>query len=113
MKHLTIILAMILSLSFLPSCEDDDKDDNPPNVNINAGPCDDGLTLTEASALNFAKAMGICKTSSGGSDWGLVSAEFVRANGTVIQVNSQYGIMESFGDNNAAHNGSNMVVMST
>ncbi len=112
MKNLTLAMALITSLFFFPGCKKDDKP-NEPNVNINPGPCDDGLTLTESQAINFAKALGICKTSSGGSDWGLVSANLIRANGTVIQINEQFGIMENFGANNSTHNGSRMVVMST
>src|SRR5690606_24679838 len=71
--------------------------------------CDSGLSAS-GDPTAHAKAMGICKAASGNS-WGLVSAEFVQADGVTSCSDSlQRRIMTSFGSGNTPTAGSAMSV---
>jgi hypothetical protein len=116
MKRNSIIVFTVLfsSLIFVFACEKD-KDDDPqtPVENINPGPCDSTLNLVEADALKAAQALDVCKMSFLTTEWGLVSVEYTRANGSVMPVNNQFGVMNKFGTNNNPVKGSNLLVLST
>ncbi len=93
---------------YVPVDEDcDGTADNPPPAT-----CDDALTLTSSDAFDAARAIEICKSAADGK-WGLVSAQWVRANGTVTAHSNQYGISPQFGPNVPARQGSNLFVMSS
>jgi hypothetical protein len=111
---LLVTLSLIAALSFTISCKDD-KDDDPQPVaeNLNPGPCDENISLTETQAIRAAQAADFCKLATSALDWGLVTATFIRANDTEIPVNNQIGIMQNFGPNNTARKGQRMLVMST
>jgi hypothetical protein len=109
---INILIAVMLTLG--SSCKDD-KDDDPqqPVENLNPGPCDEGLNLAVSEVLHVFKAIDICELSSEPTDWGLVSASFIRADNSEIAPTVQYGIMDKFGDNNKPRKGNRMLVMST
>lgn len=93
---------------YVPVDEDcDGTADNPPPVS-----CDDMLTLTSSDAFDAARAIELCKSATDGG-YGLVGAQWVRANGTVTAHNNQYGIMPDFGANVANRVGENMFAMSS
>lgn len=93
---------------YVPVDEDcDGTADNPPPAT-----CDDALTLTSSDAFDAARAIEICKSAADGK-WGLVSAQWVRANGTVTAHSNQYGILPDFGANVANRVGENMFAMSS
>jgi len=115
-KTLPLSVLILFCFIFIQSCKDDDNDaDTPqqPVENVTMDPCDQTLNLVESDAVKAAQAFDLCKLSSGGSDWGLVSATYIRASDVVLPVNSQYGIMNAFGNNNTPRKGQNLFVMST
>jgi len=109
-------LALLLALLTVVACKKDDPPappPAPPAVDLNPGPCDQGLELASAAAMDAAKAMDVCKFASSATDWGLISVNFIRANGDVIPVSTQFGIMPAFGTNNVPQRGERLWVMST
>jgi len=97
----------------LPDPVDEDCDgtiDNPP------GPCDEGIALEDVDPLNGARVIELCKTASlDGTDWGVVGAAYVRANGDAITNTSwpQIGVQTNFGTHVAPTNGYNLLVLSS
>lgn len=78
------------------------------------GTCDDGLALDDADPLHGAWAIDICRQASGPSDWGLVSAGYVRASGLpVTGPSSQFGIQSNFGSIVTPRGGARMLALST
>ncbi len=79
-----------------------------------APPCDAGLAL-DGSAEDAAKAIEICKVSTKVTEWGLVQAEYVRANGNPYgsQEALQHGILANFGTNVAPRAGDRLVAISS
>jgi hypothetical protein len=93
---------------YVPVDEDcDGTADNPPEAN-----CDEGLALTSSDPFDAARAIELCRSAADGK-WGLVGAQWVRANGTPTAHNNQYGISPQFGPNVAARSGDHMLVMSS
>jgi hypothetical protein len=82
----------------IPDPSDEDCDGNIDNV---APPCDAGLALDSNDPYHAAAAIGLCKTSTGVGDWGIVDAAYVRANGVAAgaNANQMHGIMQFFGPN--------------
>jgi hypothetical protein len=83
----------------IPTPADEDCDgtiDNPPPPT-----CDVGLALDSTNAMDAAKAIELCKTSTGVKSWGVVTADFVRANGNPIgtQNPAQHGLLPNYGPN--------------
>jgi hypothetical protein len=79
-------------------------------------PCDMGLIYTDTAALNAAKAMEICtQATPGGNDYGVLQANWVRANGTPAAPASQlaFGIQQNFGTNVPTQRGENMLMLSS
>ncbi len=94
----------------IPPPADEDCDgtvDNPPM------PCDTGLALDSTSATDGAKAIELCKTASGPKDWGVVSAAYVRADGTPAAPSLQFGILPNFGPNVATRKGASLLGLSS
>jgi hypothetical protein len=64
--------------------------------------CDTGLTSDTANAVDFAKALGVCRTTTENPPknqrtWGLIEAKLVRADGTAVVDNRAHSIRASFG----------------
>jgi len=76
------------------------------------GTCDSGLALADTDPLNGAKAIDLCRPSEDASDWGLVGADYVRANGSPSTSTLQNGLMAAFGSN-APQAGTSMLALST
>lgn len=94
----------------LPGNNIDENCDGTPD-NEPTG-CDASLSAT-GDAATHAKSLGLCRVASGNS-WGLVSASFVRANGTTACTDpKQYHIRTSFGSGNTPIAGSSMSVFSS
>ncbi len=89
---------------------DEDCDGTADNV---AGPCDQGLALNASSPLDGARAIELCKQATNDKDWGIVSAQYVRANGTPVTANEQVGIFSTFGANVDPRAGSSMLSLSS
>ncbi len=89
------------------NCDDDGDGtvDNPPN-------CDTGLSMT-GPAADFAKAIGLCKTSSGGS-WGVVSATYTQGyKSNKAPDANQHGILTKFGTKIKPRQGSALGALSS
>lgn len=96
----------------IPDPSDEDCDGNIDNV---APPCDAGLALDSNDPYHAAAAIGLCKTSTGVGDWGIVDAAYVRANGAAAGANSNqmHGIMQFFGPNVSPLEGDRVLVVSS
>lgn len=65
-----------------------------------------------ATAAELARAMGICKSSAGDGDWGLVDATLTLADGTGQPASEQVGVLERLGGVVPATEGPTMAVLS-
>ncbi len=111
-----------------PPAVDEDCDgviDNIPQ------PCDDGLSVDDPAALNGARAMELCKISSGPNDWGIVEAKWVLPDGSEPPPTQSdpdcndppasladtfhlgHGILDGFGPNVNVQAGSRMLALSS
>lgn len=97
-------------MGVIPEPADEDCDGLVDNV---APPCDAGLSLTSTDPYDAAAAIGLCKLSSGVGDWGIVSAQYTRANGNGVNAPSQHGLMGTFGTNVSPLEGDSLLVLSS
>lgn len=75
--------------------------------------CDDGLPVAANDAFDGAKAMGLCKkATANGVEWGVVSAKWVKPDGTVLSDLDGVGVLGKFGVN-ASQAGKSMLVLSS
>ena len=84
----------------------------------NEDQCDDGLALTSTNAMDFAKALGLCKTAKAGATgkektWGVVSAALTTTDGKALPGGRQFGIQTAWGSAIKPRGGKSMVVLST
>jgi hypothetical protein len=81
----------------------------------NAKPCDQGLALDDVVASDAAKAIELCATATmADRKYGVISAAFVRADGTAFATPGlQVGIQSAWGTNVKAQGGQNMLAMSS
>lgn len=76
--------------------------------------CDDGLILAEPDPMRAAQAIDLCKTAdANGKDWGVIYAHFVRANGDVMTITPNIGMLSNFGPNVQPRDGSRMLGLSS
>lgn len=109
-------------------CDDQDPNRNPGALDTlgngidedcNGAPddapvgCDAALaTIADDSAIHAAQAMGICKMASGDS-WGLISARYVRADGSEGIHPKSRGLLPNFGPNVSVQEGARMLALSS
>jgi hypothetical protein len=75
--------------------------------------CDDSLPIAASDAFDGAKAIGLCKKADpNGVEWGVVSAKWVRPDGTSLNNLEGVGVLKQFGVN-AAQAGKSMLVVSS
>jgi hypothetical protein len=80
----------------------------------NAKPCDTGLALDDVNAADGAKAIELCATATmTDRKYGVISAAYVRANGTAFAPTLQVGLEPSWGTNVHVQGGANMLAMSS
>ncbi|MEX1365415.1 MAG: choice-of-anchor L domain-containing protein [Nannocystaceae bacterium] len=94
----------------IPEPADEDCDGFVDNIQL---PCDAGIALNTTDPYDAAAAIGLCKSSAGPGDWGIVDAQFVRANGGAFSQPLQHGVMSTFGPNVPALEGNNLLVLSS
>lgn len=82
--------------------------------------CDAGLSSNSGQALDYARALDLCQTTSEDPNlppeertWGVISAELTLADGSGSPLSVQRSIRSEFGDQNQPSGGANMVVLST
>jgi len=98
------------------------RDDNC-NDEIDEGlyDCDAEISTSSTDPIDFAKAIGICKTSSdifapvGGScsDWGIISAEFLLPTGSGTPHPQSHAIFSKFGSVITPKAGSRLIMLTT
>ncbi|AUX47154.1 hypothetical protein SOCE26_086660 [Sorangium cellulosum] len=101
-----------------PGGVDDDCDGEIDDVPV---PCDGDLALDDRDPFNAAKAVELCKMSSGPGDWGVVSASWVLVDGTDPpedpELNENFhrghGILTGFGPNVSPRGGSRLLALSS
>lgn len=76
--------------------------------------CDVGLALDSNDPLDAARALGLCRiTTESAREWGVISARWVRADGTGAPASDmQHGIMERFGAISARRGGTMLALSS-
>ena len=96
----------------MPVWGDEDCSGKPGD---SAEPCDTGLALTDTSAGDGAKAIELCAVATATDRrYGVISANYVRADGTAYPSPTlQVGIESSFGANVHPQGGQNMLALST
>ena len=101
------------AMEFAGNSRDDDCNGRADDA---APACDGALALTSSDPVDGARALGLCKRQSG-DGWGLVSAEYVTADGQPLAKFDPgglgFGLLPSFGPNVAPQHGSRMLVLST
>ena len=77
--------------------------------------CDKNLSLTSTNPVDGAAAIGICKQSTGPTDWGLVSAKYMTAGGKTLPAGAEvgYGILGNFGSHVHPQEGLKMLALSS
>jgi hypothetical protein len=90
---------------------DEDCDGKPGDSGM---PCDTGLTLTDVDPNDAAKAIELCaQATTTDRRYGVISAAYVRANGTPFAPAAQTGIQAGFGTAVHVQAGQNMLVLSS
>lgn len=88
-----------------------DEDPNPP--------CDGALDLDSLEPLDGARAVDLCKMSTSVADWGVVSAQWVMADGSpppfdsLAEFHLGHGLLTGFGPNNSVRHGSRLLALSS
>ena len=82
-------------------------------------PCDQTLASNSSTATDYAKAIGVCRTTTEtpalkkDKTWGLISAELLRADGSALGDARARSIRPKFGTSNVPIEGSSMAVFSS
>ncbi len=95
-----------------PTWGDEDCDGKPGD---SAAACDQGLALDDVNATDGAKAIELCHTATAtDKKFGVLSAEYVRANGSAYSSPGlQVGVEPAWGPNVKVQAGQRMLVLST
>lgn len=89
------------------------KDEDCSGKADDDGACDAALAIASSDANDAAKALGVCKSVAAGKPgWGVVSAKYVKPDGTALSHATSYGILPSFGVNQPP-SGKSMLALST
>jgi len=82
-------------------------------------PCDTGLASNSSNPGDYAKAMGVCRTTTENpalkkdKTWGLITAEILRADGSALGDARARSIRPKFGTSNVPIEGASMAVFSS
>lgn len=82
-------------------------------------PCDDALAIDSLDPIDGARAADLCKMSNSQADWGVVSAQWVMADGSPPPAGSEtafhlgHGLLTGFGPNNQVQRGSRLLALSS
>ena len=93
---------------------DEDCDGMEDNI---APLCDGSLAVGSTDAMDAARAVDICKLSTGVNDWGIVDAKWISSDGSPAPTSANFhlghGIIPTFGPNVNAQNGGAMLALSS
>jgi hypothetical protein len=89
----------------------DNDCDNKITVNV---VCDQGLAVDDVTPMDGARAIELCQTAGiVDRKWGVLSANYVRADGTVYTPSAEVGLLQSFGPNVSPRGGATMLALSS
>ena len=94
----------------LPGNEEDD--DCSGEVDDTLATCDGALALDSDDPFDAARAIGLCERAEG-DRWGVLRAEYTRADGTREPAPIGHGLLSRFGPNVATRQGKRMLVLSS
>lgn len=95
----------------IPDPADEDCDGEVDNAPV---PCDGSLPIDDAGPYNGAAAIGLCKQARNENEWGIVNAQYTRADGTPLTAGTpQHGLQFNFGPNVPPREGSQMLALSS
>jgi hypothetical protein len=98
------------------------KDENCNNVIDEVTPvvtCDQGIDVADLDPMMVPKAVDLCKVSTGPKDWGVVSAQWVLADGSpppagdLVNFHLGHGFLTTFGANIKVRAGERMLGLSS
>ncbi|WP_437970257.1 MopE-related protein [Sorangium sp. So ce260] len=98
---------------------DNGVDDDCDGTVDNASACDEGLASDSTTALDYARAMDLCATTTASPSsparrtWGVISASFRRADGAGTPAAAQRSIRRGFGSGILPLQGARLAVLST
>ena len=85
-----------------------DLEDEPPAL------CDANLALEDTDPMNGARALNLCdQTSANEKTFGVISAAYVRADGSAASPGVQVGLLDGFGPNVSPRAGDRLLVLSS
>jgi hypothetical protein len=94
-----------------PTWGDEDCDGTPGD---SAMPCDTGLSLTSVDPNDGAKSIELCRTATDTDrKYGVISAAYVRADGSAYTAGAQIGLEPQWGTNVHVQGGQIMLVLSS
>ncbi|WP_437673849.1 choice-of-anchor L domain-containing protein [Sorangium sp. So ce131] len=95
----------------VPAPADEDCDGAIDNV---APPCDEGLALADFDPMSGARAIDLCAAASrDDARWGVLSARYVRGDGSPARPSAAVGLQEGFGPNVHVQRGARLLALST
>lgn len=95
----------------IPEPSDEDCD---MQIDEDDAACDMGLGLDDVDPMSGAKAIDLCQTATpGDKKWGVLAANYVRADGVVTNPGLQAGLLDSFGPNVNVQKGERMLGVSS
>lgn len=94
------------------SVDEDCRNGDAPLTDVE---CDSGIAIDTMEAMDGARAIGLCKTTTEDSgEWGVISATWVQADGTPMLPNpAQKGVLPNFGSMITPHQGASMLGLSS
>ncbi|MGK3977075.1 choice-of-anchor L domain-containing protein [Sorangium sp. So ce118] len=95
----------------VPAPADEDCDGAIDDV---APPCDEGLSLEDFDPANGARAIDLCAVASREEKrWGVLSARYVRGDGSPAERSPAVGLFDGFGPNVHVQGGARLLALST
>jgi hypothetical protein len=95
----------------VPEPADEDCDGEVDNV---LAACDGDLALADTDPMEGAMAVDLCQQASDADrKWGVLSAAYVRADGSPAPDSKQFGLLNSFGDQVSVPKGTRMLGLSS
>ena len=89
-------------------------DDCNGTLDDTAALCDQGIASNTGDAMDFAKAIELCQTTTMGDvKWGVISAELTLADGTGVPAGQSHAVRPKFGSTLVPHGGSSFALLST
>ncbi|MDC0748433.1 choice-of-anchor L domain-containing protein [Polyangium mundeleinium] len=97
-----------------PMAKPADEDCDSVVDNVAPASCDDNIGLQDTDPQNGARALDLCQfTTPADKKWGVLSAQYVRANGNPASYTRHIGIQSGFGPNVNVQKGTRMLTLSS